>query len=453
MVQEDLFFAPIYLLIIYALAIRDRNSNYPKGHPLREYYMKGLNLKLFGAIAAGMIYFFYYKDGDTLYYYGRTYLIYHTFDYSWNNGFRLIFGSITDKANFDLVPVFKNLRAEDSAAYMVTRIASVVSLFTFANYSAMALIFAYVSFKGIWALFRTLVDLYPELTREMAIACLFIPSVFFWGSGLFKDTITLTGVCWMTRSSYLIFFKRQRILPNAIIFAIAFYFTFTIKAYIALCFVPSLMFWIFFTYGTNIKSAGLRFVMMPFILGGIGIAGYAFIKQAGGKDSTWSVDQIQDRAKDMQWWHGRVKELYGAEGGGGSYYHIGNGSFSLSNVLISFPQAVVVSLFRPFLWEARNPVMLLASIEGMAMMYFTFKFVIKAGIGKVFKYSKDYPVIFFCFFFSVFFAFAVGFTSFNFGALVRYKIPLMPFYVAALFMVQYHVNMDKKKLELARTLK
>jgi hypothetical protein len=37
--------------------------------------------------------------------------------------------------------------------------------------------------------------------------------------------------------------------------------------------------------------------------------------------------------------------------------------------------------------------------------------------------------------FSIIFAFSVGFTSYNFGTLVRYKIPLMPFYYIALFIL------------------
>ena len=49
------------------------------------------------------------------------------------------------------------------------------------------------------------------------------------------------------------------------------------------------------------------------------------------------------------------------------------------------------------------------------------------------------------------FAFAVGFTSFNFGALARYKIPCMPFYVIALFLLHYHANKDRKLAELAAT--
>jgi hypothetical protein len=448
---RDLLIAPIYLLIIYALAYRNRNKYWPKGSPLHKYYMTGLNLKLFGAVAAGLIYFFYYKDGDTIYYFQRTSIVYHAFGYSFKDGMRLIFTNFTGPDSYDLASYAEYLRAFDTSAYMVVRIASVISLFTFGCYTAIALFFAYFSFKGVWALFLTLTEIYPDMVREMAIACFFIPSVFFWGSGLFKDTITFAGVCWMTRSSYLLLFKRQSILKNLIIFFVSFYFTFTLKAYIALCFVPSLMIWIFFTYGSNIKSTGLRILAMPVILVIAAGLGYLFLRQAGSGNSSWSLGEIQDRAKDMQWWHKRVLELYGTEGGGGSYYHIGDGSFSIRNLLISFPQAVVVSLFRPFIWEVRNPVTLLASLEGMVILYFTLKMMFSSGIGKIFKYSKDYPLIFFCFFFSIVFAFAVGFTSDNFGALVRYKIPLIPFYVAGLFMVQYHANKDKKRPRLART--
>lgn len=446
---RDLLIAPIYLLIIYALAYRNRNKYWPKGSPLHKYYMPALSLKMFGAIAAGLIYFFYYKDGDTNYYFQRTTIVYNQLNVSLGAAIRLIFVNAADPKNWDIAPILENLRAYDTSAYMVVRISSIVSFFTFGCYSAIALVFAYFSFRGIWMLFLTLTEIYPNMIKEMAIACFFIPSVFFWGSGLFKDTITLAGVCWMTRTSYLIFFKRQNLLKNIIIFLIAFYFTYSLKAYIALCFVPSLMLWIFLEYGSSIKSSGLRFLAMPFILAVAAGAGYLFLHQAGSGNSSWSLNEIQDRAKDMQWWHKRVLELYGTEGGGGSYYHIGDGSFSLRNLIISFPQAVVVSLFRPFIWEVRNPITLLASLEGMVMLYYTARMFFRSGVGKIFKYSKDYPLIFFCFFFSTVFAFAVGFTSDNFGALVRYKIPLMPFYVAGLFMIEYYANRDKNKPKLA----
>ena len=42
---------------------------------IRTYFMKGLVLKLIGAIGISIIYFYYYGTGDTVYYFERAKLI------------------------------------------------------------------------------------------------------------------------------------------------------------------------------------------------------------------------------------------------------------------------------------------------------------------------------------------------------------------------------------------
>lgn len=451
MTTNDLFFAPVYMAIMYALAYTFRNKHYPEGHPYRPYLMPALNVKMFGAIAAGMIYFFYYQYGDTVFYYQRTTAVYEAFGRGMDQGLELIFVNSSDLPWY-LEPYNPLMRFWDTSAYMVVRIAGFFSLFTFNSYAAIAVLFAYFSFRASWAMFVVFAEMYPTMLRRMAIACLFIPSVFFWGSGLFKDTITMAGVAWMTYSVYKIFIKQESVLKNSIILIVSFYITFVVKTYIVIAFVPSVLFWLFLTYRNKIKSKALQVLITPFILLISAGLGYAAIQQLGAQNTYWSVDSISDRAKDMQWWHTRVEELYGDEGGGGSSYSIGDGSFSASNIAISFPQAVGTTLFRPFVWEARNPVMLLSAIEGLVFLLFTLSTFRRVGIGKVIGLTIGNPVIFFCMFFAIFFAFAVGFTSFNFGALVRYKIPLMPFYVIGLSLMQYHtLNKDKKTPELEST--
>jgi hypothetical protein len=57
--------------------------------------------------------------------------------------------------------------------------------------------------------------------------------------------------------------------------------------------------------------------------------------------------------------------------------------------------------------------------------------------------------IFFCFVFAIVFAFFVGSTTLNFGTLVRYKVPCMPFYIIALvLMLEY-----RKKRIAARQIR
>lgn len=451
MTTNDLFLGPLYMAIVYALAYAFRNKKYPEGHPYRQYFMPALNVKIFGSIAAGLIYFFYYQNGDTIFYYQRTTAIYEAFGRGFNQGLELIF---IDSSNVPwyLEPYYPLMRFWDTSAYMVVRISGIISFFTFNSYVGIAVVFAYISFRASWAMFTVFAEMYPNMLRRMAIACLFIPSVFFWGSGLFKDTITMACVSWMTYATYKIFFKREAILPNSILLLITFYITFVVKTYIVIAFLPSMLFWIFFTYRSRIKSQALQVMLTPLILILSAGLGYVGVKQLGASNENWSIDSISDRAKDMQWWHTRVHELYGDEGGGGSSYSIGDGSFTLSNIIISFPQAVVASLYRPFLWESRNPVMLLSSIEGLVFLFFTLQTIGRAGPGRVIGLTMGHPVVFFCMFFSIFFAFAVGFTSFNFGALVRYKIPLMPFFVIGLSLMQYYAsNSDKKTSEFATT--
>jgi len=99
------------------------------------------------------------------------------------------------------------------------------------------------------------------------------------------------------------------------------------------------------------------------------------------------------------------------------------------------PKAINVSLFRPYIWEAKKPMLFIASIEGMITFFMTVRLIFKSGFINFIKMIADNPEVQFCIIFSVIFAFAVGFTSFNFGALARYKIPFMPFYYIALFIL------------------
>jgi hypothetical protein len=45
-----------------------------------------------------------------------------------------------------------------------------------------------------------------------------------------------------------------------------------------------------------------------------------------------------------------------------------------------------------------------------------------------------------CLVFAISFSFGVGVNSYNFGTLVRYKIPMMPFYVSGLYILRYYAN-------------
>ena len=58
----------------------------------------------------------------------------------------------------------------------------------------------------------------------------------------------------------------------------------------------------------------------------------------------------------------------------------------------------------------------------------------------------------YCFLFAFIFALFVGATTNNFGTLVRYKIPCLPFYVISLFLIYEKVKQRQRVKHTQRSL-
>ena len=83
----------------------------------------------------------------------------------------------------------------------------------------------------------------------------------------------------------------------------------------------------------------------------------------------------------------------------------------------------------------KNEGMLARAIESLLFLIATVFVLLKVGPIKVYKYISGDSFVLMCVVFAIFFGFAVGFSSYNFGALSRYKIQAVPFYVAALLII------------------
>ena len=68
---------------------------------------------------------------------------------------------------------------------------ALLSFISFRNYSAICIFFSVFSFAGQWQLYKAFLYFYPKIPKQLAIACLFVPSLAFWGGGILKDTICL----------------------------------------------------------------------------------------------------------------------------------------------------------------------------------------------------------------------------------------------------------------------
>jgi hypothetical protein len=439
---RDLVVTPLVVVLIFWIAFMVR--------PLftdaitRRYFFSALCLRLFGALALGFLYQYYYEGGDTY--------NFHT------HGSRHIWRAFMD----DPLIGWKLLTAQgeygpglyqyardiwfytDPDSYFVIRVAALFDLFTFSSYSATACLFAVLSFSGAWALFLTFYRIRPDLHRLIALATLFIPSVIFWGSGLLKDTLTLAALGMLTFSIHELFGQKRMSIRNVLLLVVSAWVIFSVKKYILMSFAPAVILWLYLDQLMRIRSHMLRLMLIPIILAGIVASGYYALVLVGADDPQYSLDRIaitaQITAHDIGFYTGRDA---------GSTYSLGELDGTFTGMISKAPQAIVVSLFRPWLWEVKNPLMMLSALESFLFLIITLRVVL--GKPLLMWRALSSPVVVFCLVFSIIFAFAVGVSTFNFGTLARYKIPLLPFYSLALIFTFHQEKRERNREVLEET--
>ncbi len=432
---KDLFITPIWLFVIYIFAFIIRP--HVTDSVTRKYFILGLTLKIVGAVSLGLIYQFYYGGGDTYNFFthGSKY-IWEAFMESPSLGIKLIFaGNEYQPDTFSYAS--KILFYGDRASYFVVRTAGAIDLLTFHTYSATAVLFAVISFSGLWALYLTFYRMFPQLHFKLALAIFFIPSLFFWGSGILKDTITIGALGWATYGVYSVFIQKRITAVNIVILLLSFYTIYIVKIYILLSFIPAAVLWIFSVRLSGFRNYIVKLMIAPVILVATLGIGFYSVNKISEDSPRYSIENLATAAKvTAEWIH------YVSIRSGGSAYTLGDFDYSPMGMARKMPLAIWVTLYRPYLWEAHNIVMILSAFESLAMLILTFYVIIKAK-GAVFRLVATKPVLVFCFSFAIVFAFAVGISTYNFGSLVRYKIPMLPFFVMGLFIILDYVKQGK----------
>jgi hypothetical protein len=436
---RDLIVTPIVLILVYVVAYLVRP--HVTDNVNRKYFFPALTVRIIGALAVGLLYQFYYGGGDTFNFHTHgSRHIWEAFVESPELGMKLIFSNGTYSGD-TFRYASKIFFYQDPSSFFVIRIAALFDILTFSTYSATAVLFSIVSFIGSWLLFLAFYQLRSDLHKWYAFACLFIPSVVFWGSGVLKDTLTFSAVGFMTFAVSQIFFQRKFSVVNFVMIAISIFVLYEVKKYILICYLPAVLLWVYSGQLYAIRSLVLKILLFPIIVALLAVSGYYSVDSIGKEDARYALDNIAETARitayDIGFYTGR---------NAGSGYDLGELDGSISGMIRLAPQAINVSLFRPYLWEVRNPLMVLSAVESLGLLLLTF-YVLINGRWTIFK-NLTKPTIIFCVVFSLSFAFAVGVSTFNFGTLARYKIPLLPFYLIGMVEVLYYVKSSRKLSEL-----
>lgn len=435
----DIVLVPVFLLLVHYFANRTSNKHIGDS-PEYKYYSWGLLFKVYGGLSFALIYVFYYGGGDTTVYWKDTKVL-NTLILSEPLCYlKILFGDTRPLwfYCFDLTENIPYHYLRDQQSYTTSRLSAPFALLSIDSFLGCTILVAWFCFNGIWRLYRVFVEEYPKLQKELAIAFLFIPSVAFWGSGIMKDTYTLTAACWFTSSVYGLLLKQRNIFWNTIYVLFAAYVMISMKPYIFVALMPGTMIWVVFNRIQTINNKVIRLLSAPLIMMiGLVIGAVVFSQTAGQLEAYGSVDTILEKAIATQ--EDLKRDAYG-----GNSFDIGTIDPTPMGMLRKAPVAIFAGLFRPTLVDVRNPVMLISAIENTVLMFFLAYMFIKVGVFNFFRYIFSKPMILFSFIFAVFFAFAVGLTTSNYGSLVRYKIPSLPFLLASIYMIRYSKEHDSE---------
>ncbi len=428
----DFILTPFILFLIFIISGRSIRTKL-ETEPIYEFYMKGLMLRLAGSIGFCLVYVFYYGGGDTINYWGSGCTLNRMLNKNLLVYFDILFGDLSwdNYAQFDLATSHPEYMLRDAKAFAVVRFVAPFCLVTIKSYVSATLLVAWFTYSGIWRLYKVFTELFPSLRRQMAYTALFVPSVSFWGGGILKDTFSLWGACLFFYGFYMLFFKGGGKLKYSALLIIASYVILSLKPYIFQAMLPTCAGWYFVNRLKAVESGFAKALIAPFFLAvGVIFIALVFNQVQGSLGDFSSLDKSIEKAKVTQ------TDLKRSEYGGNSF-DIGTFDGSPLSAAKLFPAAVFAGMFRPTILDVRNPVMFVSALENLMLLYLFLQTVYMVGIGRFISLIRGEPLLVFTISFSILMAFSVGLTTSNFGSLVRYRIPIVPFFFSSMFVIRY----------------
>ena len=390
----------------------------------KQFVLLALYLKIIAGFGLTFIYSNYYpdrKEADIFKYFDDSEIMYNAIKENPSEYFQMLFGYQNDNAYFDKTyySVMNNwYREYETVTYndshTIIRINAVFRLVSFGFFQVHNLFMIFLAFIGLTALFRAFHNYFKERPYELFFAVFLIPAVLFWSSGALKESLLLFGLgifLYAIQQITFIGFSVLRIF--AALFGI--FLLFYTKMYVLAVLIPVLAanIWVIFS---NNKRVLLKFLLSLFFWIDIAVIIGHFIPEYNvfallvGKQHDFIGLAIHEQA--------------------GSFIE----PFELKASFISFayfaPMALINTLFRPFFGDVSSPLLILSLFENLALIL-----MIMLPVFFPLKGKKNMRIIYFCFFFSILLFILLGLTTPVLGALVRYRIPALPFFIIGLFML------------------
>jgi hypothetical protein len=317
-----------------------------------------------------------------------------------------------DSMSYWIKPFDYNLYNDNKT---VIRLNAFIRLFSGGNIQVHGLFFNLLSFIGLIALFRFF-SAYLSLRRRLGVLLVlfFVPTLLFWGSGILKESVLLfvLGMLIWAVGEILKSPIRWGFLP--LFFLVGALFVHT-KIYVVLSIIPGLIWLVWIRFYRNHKF--FSFVSIHVLLA---VAVFNFQNFGGGYDIMSLIVSKQHDFVNM------ITQLTQA----GSAVELPRLDGSFWSIVKAAPIGFWNALMRPHIFEFHNLMSFAAALENLII---AFLIVLALVFSKRNRFTSN--LVYFSLSFTVILLIITGITTPVLGALVRYKLPALPFLLAVLVLV------------------
>ncbi len=420
---------------------------------LFRFFYAGLGAKLVCSVLFGLLYKYYYQNGDTFIIFSDASSIAKILIENPKKYLGILF-----LGDFSGIPV-EYLHSHfiwQSATLLMSRILSVFCLLSDNNYWLVGIYLAVFSYIPVFMLANKLADIFPNAKNAAAIAFLGVPSVVFWSSGVCKETLLLPFICILgdifmrniyvnitTHSPSLKEKEKEKergvftsnysaIFKDILLAMFCFLIIWKLKYYYAgvllicmLSFLINLYLERVFLKKIYQQYPSLSYFMVVFLM-------FIILFPAGFLHWNLQLDNIMGALVQN---HDQIYKIKPQDA-----IQFNNLKVNWSSLLENTPLAMFSGLFRIFLWESKTFLQALAGAENLLILgLFVASLVRWWQNGRYFS-----TLIFVILIYITVLATMLALSSPNFGTLSRYKVGFVPFEVYLMLLVFYQTKVNKE---------
>ncbi len=373
-------------------------------------------LKVLAGTGVWWLYTYYYTsraDADIYKFFDSGNTMFATLLTNPGDYFRMLFGIANDTPYFD-THYYQHIdhwyREYESNLYndahTMIRFNAFVRIFSFGHYHVHTVFICFLSLIGLVSLHKAFAPLLPGKEKALALALFLLPGVLFWGSAVIKESLLMFGLGIFLLHTFRLIEGRWNV-GSVVALLLTMILLFVLKYYVLACMLPGIIALVVCSRWKPRRSIWVFVV----VIGSCVLIATNLHHIAPGFDLAYLFSVKQ-------------KDMYGLANAthAGSIVYIPR----LTEELWSFVAAAPVAFFNAFFGPSvllKGGVMAIVPASENAVL------IVALVLAIVYRKREGiaWPMVWFCISYCVLLLLIIGWTTPVMGALVRYRVPVLPF--------------------------